>query len=595
MKKIKNKKAKLPETKHQGWFGQDIPIRPLSQSPLKLPGGLAVLLLIGITLALSFTGIGWGLPNDRPWNTDSIAGTKTVQMIPRLFASWRMADAQGKLYQDREGKPVIERYPRMQFLLTGTLYKPFMAHWEKHPIEMRHPRTGQMVRTPLDRERISTLIYLSRFVTALMAIGVILGIFATTRLLTRDSIVGLLAALVMAFSPIFNYFAHLGNLDIPVTFWFIWTGYWVVRALQSGRVLHFFLMGIFAGFVICTKDPSAGHLAGYALFMLAVIAMARYRRDKSFKQLALVFVEGRLWLALGAFLFVFLLMNNVLTDFTAFWARVQHWMAVKEDYSGSAGKQWRLFLSAIYCIRECCGVWMFGAIGISLLYCMWRYPLYAFWSVAAFVMFHLTITMGAYQVQPRYHLPSLACLSVVIGLASRDLLCAKSIPALLRVLPLVVFLGLEAVFAIGVSAEMAGESRIRAEGWIRDNLDKQKDSITFISPPSYMPRSQHEGFRIRYTHDIKITTEKSIQHHPKYLALAAKWYRDRLHFDQKFRKKLLKEEMGYQKIADFGPKFLPPGSRGIFYVASLYTRARSVLSPRVIIMERIKSDALVRP
>ena len=84
-----------------------------------------------------------------------------------------------------------------------------------------------------------------------------------------------------------------------------------------------------------------------------------------------------------------------------------------------------------------------------------------------------------------------------------------------------------------------------------------------------------------------MTTEQSIRHQPKYLALAAKWYRDRRVFDQTFRKKLLKEKLGYRKIAEFGPKFLPPGARGVFYIASMNTRVRSILSPRVVVMERV--------
>lgn len=567
---------------------------PLCQSPLKMPGRLALCLLIAITLSLYLTGVRWGLPNDAPWNTDSIAGIKTVRMIPSLFRSWCMRDEKGNPYQDREGKPVIERYPRAQFLITGTLYKPFLESWKKNPVQVKHPRTGQTVNTDLNRERISHLILVSRIVTLLMAVGAVLGVFATVRLLTRDSLAGFLAALVLAFSPVYTYLAHLGNLDVPVTFWFIWSAFWTVKALQTGSYRYFILLGLFAGIVVTTKDPSAGHLGGLALFVIVAMAVAQFRKERLVLKMFTVFANGRLWLTLACFLFVFALMNSV-WDFEAFQARMVHWLSVKKDYVSSMGSQWRLFTNAVFCIRECCGLWMFGLIGLSLLYCIWRYPLMALWAVAPFIIFHLAVTMGAAQVQPRYHLPSLACLAIVVGLAGRDLLKLKALPIALRCLPLVVIIGLEAIFAVAVSAEMTAESRIRAENWIRENLDKQKDTITFISPPSYMPRSLHEGYRVKYTHNVKMTTADSIRHQPQYLALSAKWFRDPLHFDQEFRKKLLKEKMDYRKIIEFGPRFLPPGARGLFKIATCQTRPRDILSPKIIIMEQVASGSAPSP
>jgi len=583
----------------QPWLPSDEPISPLRQSPVRLPGWAAVLILIVVTGALNLVGINWGLPNYTPWNSDSIAGTKTIRMIPRLFKSWRVADNNGNLLTDRHGRPVIERYPRAQFLITGSIYKLFIKQWKEKPFTYRDPRTGRVFSQWHSLGRVSALILVSRIVTVLMAIGAVLGVFATTRLVCRDSLAGFLAAMVLMFSAEFTYFSHLGNLDTPVTFWFIWTAYWLVRALQSGRYRYFILAGIFAGLVVCTKDPSFGHLAGPGIFVAGAAIHHYYKKHPSLAGIARVFIEPRLWAAALCFGIVVVIMNNVITDYAAFITRVRHWTAVKLDYIGEPGHQWRLLLKAFKCIRDDCGLWMSGALSSSLLYCAWKHRIKLLWAVGPFIMFHLLITIGALQVQPRYHLPSLAFLAIMFGSAGSDLLKAKRIPAMVRTLPLAVLLVLAAMYAIAVDAEMVGGSRERAEKWIRENLNKRTESITFISPSIYMPRARNEGYRVNYTHNADMTTAASLKGSPKLIALADKWYLDSIHFDQDFRKKLLGEKLGYRKIAEFGPRFVPPGTpnakkcvwgappaKGIFHIATYSTRPRRVLSPTIVFMER---------
>lgn len=568
----------------------------MRQSPLPIPGYVAVIILIVATAALNVAGLKWGLPNHSSWNSDSIAGLKTANMIPRLYKSWKMGD--------RNGKPVIERYPRAQFLITGTIYKSFINQWKKdtagiikHPdtgLPVRDPRTGRPVsawdypyqfRHLIPIEQISTLILVSRIVTVVMAIGAVLGVFATTRLLTRSSLAGFLAAMVLMFSAEFTYFSHLGNLDTPVTFWFVWTGYLAVRALQTGRFKYFGLLGLFAAMVVCTKDPSVGHLAGLVAFTVAAAGYHYYRRRAKLADVCKVAIEPRLWLALGCFAVVFIVMNNVITDWAAFSARIQHWAGVKKSYVGSAGQQWQLIRRAVNCIRFDSGLWMFIALICSLVYCLIRYPAKALWAIAPFVMFHLTVTTHALQVQPRYHLPSLAYLAVMFGIAAGDLLRAKRIPLPLRAGPIFVVLVLAAMYAVSIDAEMINESRYRAEQWVRQNLDKYHDTITFISPSTYMPRSEYAGYRVNYSFS-DMTTQDDLAGRPKLIGLSDMWYADPLHFDQTFRKKLLKEELGYRKLAEFGARFTVPG-KGPFAAATIKTRRYRVLSPRIVFMERV--------
>ncbi len=604
MKKKKTNKQKSVSTVEKPsqvtpWLLIDKPIEPLKDSVLKIPGWLGVLLLVIGTLSLTLTGIKWGLPNDRPWNTDSIAGMKTVNMLPRLFSSWHYADMDGKPLM-RNGKPIIERYPRVQFIITGLIYKQMINSWDPQHIASRDFQVDsknntfyaksddgkKLLKFQLSREQISKLIMASRIVIILMAIGTVLGVFAVARLLSRNSLVGFLSALVMMLSAEFNQFSHIGNLDTPVTFWFIWTAYVVLKAIMTLQFRYFVLTGLFAAIAMGTKDPIVGSLAALALFMVGCAVFYHVRHGADLSQKLKFLYEPRLWGSLICFVALICLLNNV-WDTLAFKTRLDHWMSVKEDYQGGAGHQKRLAFKALYCIRDACGIWMFWTIIVSFFYCLWRHRLCALWAIFPFVAFHLIVTVDASQVQARYHLPSLACMAILVGLAFRDLLELKRFPLFVKMIPLLLIYGIATVFSASISLEMRNESRLRAEAWIRENIDKEKGSITFISPPSYMPRSQHEGYNVRYSLNKGKTDQRSIQHKPQYIALSNKWYNDKLFFDQKFKKQLLNEQLGYKKVEVFRPQYLNPFGQGIFKIAALKTKRRSVISPVVVIMERI--------
>jgi len=412
----------------------------------------------------------------------------------------------------------------------------------------------------------------------------VLGVMATVRLITGDTLAGFLAAVVVMLSAEFTYFSHLGNLDTPVTFWFVWTAFFTVCALQGGKWRYFVLLGLFAGMVVCTKDPSIGHLAGLGVFVFAAAVYYHYKQRGRVVDIYKATIEARLWISLACFAAVFVVMNNVLTDWAAFSTRMQHWVGVKHEYVGSAGQQWRLVKSAVACIRKDCGIWMFIAIICSFFYCLIRHPVKCLWAVGPFVMFHIMITIQALQVQPRYHLPSLTSLAILFGIAASDLLRSRRGMMIVRAAPLVFVIVLAGMYAVSIDAEMLCESRYKAEKWVRENFDPKRDSFTFVSPSISMPRSVHDGFRVRYSFS-NMTTEKSIAHKPRLIALSDDWYNDRLHFDRQFRKKLLGGELGYRKIAEFPAKYIIPGE-GPFAVATIMTYKRH-LSPKIVFMERV--------
>ena len=230
----------------------------------------------------------------------------------------------------------------------------------------------------------------------------------------------------------------------------------------------------------------------------------------------------------------------------------------------------------------------------------WRYAVLAAWAALPFLMFHLTITTSALQVQARYHLPSLTSLALAAGVAGSALLRSRRPAWPLRAAPVVAVFFLAGMYAVAIDAELLSSPQERAEAWIRQNLDKHRD-IAFISPPTYMPRSSREGYNIVYTHR-NMTTKDSLYKLDRsgrrikdkqgnevqwpLIALSDKWYTDGLHFDKEFRASLFAGELGYNVVAEFGPRYTPFAAKGIFHAATWQTHKRRVLSPTIVIMSK---------
>ena len=80
---------------------------------------IALLIVVGLSLALNFTGINYGQPGGHSWHPDSIAGSKTIYHMPNLFKQWK------------------HKYPRVHFMINAAFYKPFLNHWQKNPVTVQ--------------------------------------------------------------------------------------------------------------------------------------------------------------------------------------------------------------------------------------------------------------------------------------------------------------------------------------------------------------------------------------------------------------------------------------------------------------------------
>ena len=278
--------------------------------PWKNSTTTALLIVVASSLVLNLTAINWGQPGGNPWHPDSIAGAKILYQWPNLFGQWK------------------HKYPRVHFLVSAAFYKPLLSYWREHPVTVP-ANAGQQVKTEvLTQERISTLVVVSGLISAIMGAAAVVAVFLTARLLFNDDVAALFSGLALAFSMLFVFYSHLGNLDIPCTFWFAWSLYWAVKAAYIGKWRQYLLLGLFCALTVCTKDAAAGYIVGLAVAMaLAIIGTAR-ETGKSFKTALTSIFPMKTLVAVLVAGFCFALLNDLLTTPQVFFERMNFWFEV---------------------------------------------------------------------------------------------------------------------------------------------------------------------------------------------------------------------------------------------------------------------------
>lgn len=107
----------------------------------------------------------------------------------------------------------------------------------------------------------------SRVLNALMGALTVIPIFLIGRLLFNKK-VGYLTAFAMAIFPYHVWNSHFALVDVPMTFWFVWSVYFSSLILKTGQKKFYMLAGIFAGLSASTK-----YNGGYAVLVIVLASI----------------------------------------------------------------------------------------------------------------------------------------------------------------------------------------------------------------------------------------------------------------------------------------------------------------------------------
>ncbi|MEO8201608.1 MAG: glycosyltransferase family 39 protein, partial [Gemmatimonadota bacterium] len=225
-------------------------------------------ILAGLAILLYAPGLFWGLPHAtsevtiRGWDVDSVAGIGPLSELHNL------------LVQPREGWYFA--YPLFHYLILGLVYAPYMAFlWltggltsptAAYPYGFADPVTA-----------LAALAFLGRLVSVLMGMGTVVCTYLAARTIW-DRTTAIIAAVAMMLCGPLVYYAHAGNLDVPVLFWLS------VCVLSAAHIVKFGLtpkraigFGVLAAIAVATKDQAYGPLVPAVFFLIVMHLVDRKR------------------------------------------------------------------------------------------------------------------------------------------------------------------------------------------------------------------------------------------------------------------------------------------------------------------------------
>jgi hypothetical protein len=217
--------------------------------------------IFGLAVLLYAPGLLWGLPyatsevTIRGWDVDSIAGIGPLSELHNLIVEPRA----GWYYA----------YPLFHYLVLGLAYAPYMAYlWLTGGLVSPSAVYPYGFADPV--RALAMLAFIGRSVSVLMGAGVVVGAYLAARTIWNRT-TGILAAVAMMLCGPLVYYAHAGNLDVPVLFWLSMCVYAGARIIKLGLTVRRAIgFGILAAVAVATKDQAYGALVPAVGFLIVM-------------------------------------------------------------------------------------------------------------------------------------------------------------------------------------------------------------------------------------------------------------------------------------------------------------------------------------
>jgi len=527
----------------------------------------AILLL---ALGLNLLGIDWGLPNTDVWNADDISPWKPLH-TPRNY-----------LYGH-------DKYPYLHSWLSLACYAPYLVYLTlAGRIDIACFPTLQQQCFSEPYTQLSVLILISRALSVLMGLGMVLGVYRLSLTLHRERAAAQLAAGIAACSWVLVLYAHLGNLDVPQCFWFVLTLILFVRVLRRGARLDYLAFGLASGCALATKEGIIGAYVGMGVAIYGV----HVNRERGGEPLTL-----RRWLEASAdrkllglvagVLVVYALANNVLFNWSGFLRHWELWLPSSErmtgfrwDFPGYTG----FFAKFLKTLALSMGMPLLGLCGAGLLYAPRRYPWTLVLLIPAVSYVLLSVTVAGFA-PIRFMLPLVPILAVFGGvLASRMLRVAPRL-RLLSVSVLAVVFAHGFFYSLSVDLALMKDSRYLAESWIRENVEKPA-RIQVLSTYTYLPRLDYLGYRSLPVPEGPIGPELLREIRPDFVIFSSK-YKSHFRGEQReFLNALLAGSLGYRVVWE---------GRGHTPLQRWFRNPPPWVNPVITILRRDNEERLIEP
>jgi len=430
-------------------------------TPVKLKFSAIQAVLLA-SLCLNVIGIWWGLPGTRGWAPDEILPSRVLEGMHQFFSNnW------------------ADKYPPLQYYLLSLLYLPFFLLQKLRLLDFPELLTY------------TALFYVGRLLSLAMATATVYLVFRTG-LEIFDKRSSLFAASITALLIPFVYYSKMANLDVPFTFWFVWSLFFFIRILKTQARKYYGLFALTAVCSVCTKDQAYGLyiLPPFIIIFSHWLALRKAGRNRALirallsrSTLSAVLVAVVTFVVIHNFLFN---ARGVLNHFRLIVGPLsQNYRMFANTLSGRVHLLWE----TIRQIQYCQGWPLFVVCGLGLLASIARAKknarlLSLIGFAISYYLFYINVILYNYD---RFNLPICIILAFFGGrILSEAIGTGKKFRAL-QAAGLFLLFGYTFLYAASVDVLMVKDSRYRVERWMKENVSPDA-VIGVASPLEYVPR-----------------------------------------------------------------------------------------------------------
>lgn len=442
---------------------------------MKLKNIRVPVILFLISLLLNTGGIWWGLPNYYTWSVDDLTPLHPLELAKNFLKADSL-------------------YPIFHFVLSDIFYAPYLLYLyltgglvspsEVFPYGFTDPLAS-----------LTVLMLISRFISAVMGAFAVVFIYLSVKTIYGRK-AALFSALSIAFCNIIILYAHLGNLDAPYLFWFTLAIYAYVKLLKTYEIKYYVLLGIFTATAVSTKDQ----IIGFFVLLPFPLLYLHLRHHLKQTDLKTAIFNKKLFYCLLALILTFLLINNILINFSGFKHRVDFFLS-KSTFEKNAQVigfpttllgEVQLFQGTLLKLKDSVGIALFLLLITGFFYCLYNFDDYTFAFLPPLISYYMINIVGISLLHYRYVIPFIIILSFFAGKFLSDMV--ENVNAKKFIYPLVLLVFLHA-FLCGLSADLSliYDSRHSAENWMVENINKDA-KIEVYHDWKFLPRFHALGF-----------------------------------------------------------------------------------------------------
>lgn len=398
-------------------------------------------------------------------------------------------------------------------------------------------------------------IIISRFYSALLSTLLIPSLYFLGEKLVNKR-VGLIAAILCAFSTGFIQFAHFGTFEMWLTFLGVWFFYFSLRLLKELNLKDIIITGTIFGLLMSTK------ISSFPLSILPVIAiilnLLAKRKIPKIQILLKILILG--FISLIAFI---IFSPNIFLDFRSFLSSMQYESSVAFGtlpvfYTGEFFNSVPVVFQFIRIYPFLINPLMIILFAPSLIYL----TLIAFKkdnkSYLLLVSYFLLLFLPQaflFAKWTRYIVPTLPFMYLIIAIFLEKFISKKILSAIM--LSSVIFSG-----SYFITAFINQDTRVEGSSWAKENIPNQAKTISEIYDMGIVPFNQHlqnitlfNFYELDQTPDIKSVELKKFLTENEYIILPSQRIlktrlinQTKFPIGNKFYVNLFNEKLNFKKV-----------------------------------------------